>query len=53
MSRFRLRMLSAISAAVALLALAGVAAAANVVVSPGHMDGWAVNNDTCGAATTG
>jgi hypothetical protein len=53
MSRFRLRMLGALSAALTALALAGVAAAANVVVSPGHMDGWAVNNDTCGAATTG
>src|SRR5881394_817771 len=29
------------------------AAAATVTVSPGSLDGWAVNNDTCGAATTG
>ena len=53
MSRFRLRTLGVTAAAVASLALAGAAAAATVVVSPGHMDGWGVNNDTCGAATTG
>ena len=53
MSRFRLRTVGVTAAAVATLALAGAAAAATVVVSPGHMDGWGVNNDTCGAATTG
>ena len=40
-------------AAVVALATAVVALAATVTVSPGSMDGWAVNNDTCGAATTG
>jgi hypothetical protein len=49
----RHRVLTAVSVAVAAFALAGVAAAATVVVSPGHLDGFTVNNDTCGAATTG
>jgi hypothetical protein len=35
------------------LATAATAVAATVTVSPGSPDGWAVNNDTCGAATTG
>jgi len=47
------RAISVASAAVAVLATAAVAAAATVTVAPGHMDGWAINNDTCGAATTG
>jgi len=35
------------------LAVAGAAYAATVTVTPAHPDGWAVDNDTCGAATTG
>jgi hypothetical protein len=49
MRRFRLIM----GIAVGLATLAGAAAAATVVVAPGQQDGWAVDNDTCGAATTG
>jgi uncharacterized membrane protein len=49
----RLRSITAIAIAVAALVIASVASAATVVVSPAHLDGWAVNNDTCGAATTG
>jgi hypothetical protein len=51
MNRFRATI--AIGAVLTALALAAVAAAATVVVAPGHLDGWAVNSDTCGAATTG
>jgi hypothetical protein len=40
-------------AVVAALASAAVAAAATVVVAPGQTNGWALVNDTCGAATTG
>jgi hypothetical protein len=47
------RVAIALSVVLAAFALAATAAAATVVVSPGHLDGWAVNNDTCGAATTG
>jgi opacity protein-like surface antigen len=47
------RALTVVAAAIALLATAAVAAAATVTVAPGHLDGWAVDNDTCGAATTG
>jgi hypothetical protein len=49
----KLRWIVAIMTGVAVLVLAAAAAAATVVVSPGHLDGWSVNNDTCGAATTG
>jgi hypothetical protein len=44
---------AALAAMLAALATAAVAAAATIVVSPGHLDGFTVNNDTCGAATTG
>ena len=48
------RRLPAVLAAVAAALVAAAAAfAATVVVAPGQLDGWAVNNDTCGAATTG
>ena len=42
-----------VAAAVAALASGAAVLAATVTVAPGHMDGWAVDNDTCGAATTG
>jgi uncharacterized membrane protein len=42
-----------VAAATAALAGAVAVLAATVTVAPGNMDGWAVNNDTCGAATTG
>jgi hypothetical protein len=44
---------TALAAVVAALAVAAVAAAATIVVSPGNLNGWTLNNDTCGAATTG
>ena len=46
------RALAVLAAGAAALVAAAAAFAATVVVAPGHMDGWAVNNDTCGAATT-
>ena len=42
-----------LAALAALVAAATAAATTTVVVAPGHLDGWATNNDTCGAATTG
>ena len=42
-----------VAAAAAALATGAAILAATVTVAPGHMDGWAVNNDTCGAVTTG
>jgi hypothetical protein len=47
------RALAVVAAAAAALVAAAAALAATVVVAPGHMGGWAVDNDTCGAATTG
>ena len=47
------RALAVLIAGAALLATGASALAATTTVAPGHMDGWAVNNDTCGAATTG
>jgi len=47
------RALAVLAAGAAAHVVAAAAFAATVVVAPGHMDGWAVNNDTCGAATTG
>jgi hypothetical protein len=43
----------AVVAALAALIASAVAAAATIVVSPGNLGGFSVNNDTCGAATTG
>jgi hypothetical protein len=42
-----------LAAVLAALVTAAVAAAATVLVSPGHMGGWSVVNDTCGAPSTG
>jgi hypothetical protein len=50
MTRFAL---GAVATAATILTTAAVALAATVTVTPAHMDGWAVDNDTCGAATTG
>src|SRR5207248_8847091 len=48
------RLASAVLASGAVaLATATAALAATVSVTPGHLNGWAVNNDTCGGATTG
>ena len=51
--RKQTRRMTLLVAVVAALASAAVAAAATVVVAPGQTSGWAVVNDTCGAATTG
>jgi len=45
--------LTTLVALLAALVLAASAVAATVIVAPGHLEGWAVNNDTCGAPTTG
>ncbi len=47
------RLMTGVAVTVAALAAAGIAAAATLIVSPGHLDGWSVVHDTCGAATTG
>jgi uncharacterized membrane protein len=47
------RAFALVAVAAAALATGAAILAATVTVAPGHMDGWAVNNDTCGAATTG
>jgi hypothetical protein len=45
--------IAALAASVAALALAAAGVAATVVVSRGHLSGWAAVNDTCGGASTG
>jgi hypothetical protein len=47
------RVLALFVGAATACAVAAVALAATVTVTPAHMDGWAVDNDTCGAPTTG
>jgi hypothetical protein len=47
------RVPAVLAVAAAALVAAAAAFAATVVVTPSQLDGWAVNNDTCGAATTG
>ncbi|HKP17105.1 MAG TPA: hypothetical protein VJT84_01420 [Gaiellaceae bacterium] len=45
--------IAVLAASAAALALAAAGVAATVVVSRGHLSGWAAMNDTCGGASTG